>query len=149
MGVFVVLGESSWDTGAPISHPMASHLKMIYLLHLRALDLYLWNCSVVVFPASSALRHINAIIRIAMAPRPYSYLHCPLANPRWALGGCVSSHFIPILPSTLEIFMWFDSFRLPFLSFVIPFFIHCVVRSCECDLTRNLSCNRLTQLNLP
>ncbi len=40
-----------------------------------------------------------------MAPRPHSYLHCPLAYPRWALGCCVSSHFIPILPSTTTILL--------------------------------------------
>ena len=60
-----------------------------------------WLYLVSAFPTFFALRRINAIIRIAMAPRPHSYLHCPLANPRWALGGCKGPHFIPILPSTL------------------------------------------------
>ena len=75
---------------------------MIYLLHLWSLDVLTWKWFVfnVFFPPVSALRRINAIIRIAMAPRPYSYLHCPLANPRWALGGCVSQHLFPIWPST-------------------------------------------------
>ena len=75
---------------------------MIYSLHLWSLDVLIWMWFVfdVFFPSVSALRRINAIIRIAMAPRPYSYLHCPLANPRWALGGCVSQHLFPIWPST-------------------------------------------------
>ena len=97
-GVFIVSGEASWDMGAPWFHSIASHLKMSYLLlHYSSIH----GCKVfLAFPTFFALRRINAIIRIAMAPRPHSYLHCPLANPRWALGGCKGPHFIPILPST-------------------------------------------------
>ena len=75
---------------------------MIYLLLLWSWDVFTWMRFAfnMLFPPVSALRRINAIIRIAMAPRPYSYLHCPLANPRWALGGCVSQHLFPIWPST-------------------------------------------------
>ena len=97
-----------------------------------------------------ALRRINAIIRIAMAPRPHSYLHCLLANPRWALGGCMGPHFIPILPSTpffslihfiiyLPVMCWSVSFMYLELQPLDPTQFTVPLNTCGCNIGGKIS----------
>ena len=128
MGVFVVLGESSWDTGAPISHPMASHLKMIYLLHLRALDSYLWNCSVVVsciictsaHQCNNTHRYGTQALFLSALPASESEVGT------WWLRELAPYPYIAEHPKT---FMWFDPFKFSFLLLVI--FCFCYSLCCE------------------